>query len=158
MDLTYTEHSIQKQQDTHTHSSQSNMKHFLGYMMLGHKTNQQRRWKSYQVFFLLTTMVWNIRRKLGNSQIGGYQTAATEQSVGQRRKQKSSQKLRQVKMEIKHAKSSGTPEAILRGTLIMINAYVKKQGRSQKNYLTLFLKDTKKKWISSSYKEGNNKD
>ena len=48
-------------------------------------------------------------------------------------------------MEIKHAKSSGTPEAILRGTLIMINAYVKKQGRSQKNYLTLFLKDTKKK-------------
>ena len=49
MDLTYTEHSIQKQQDTH--SSQSNMKHFLEYMMLGHKTNQQRRWKSYQAFF-----------------------------------------------------------------------------------------------------------
>ena len=49
MDLTYTERSIQKQQDTHY--SQANMKHFLGYMMLGHKTNQQRRLKSYQAFF-----------------------------------------------------------------------------------------------------------
>lgn len=37
MDLTYTEHSIQKQQDAH--SSQANMKHFPGYIMLGHKTN-----------------------------------------------------------------------------------------------------------------------
>ena len=37
MDLTYTEHSIQKQQDTHF--SQANMKHFPGYMMLGHKTS-----------------------------------------------------------------------------------------------------------------------
>jgi hypothetical protein len=30
-------------------------------------------------------------------------------------------------MEIKHTKTYGTPEAVLRGKLIMISAYVKKQ-------------------------------
>ena len=61
MDLTYTEHSIQKQQDTHY--SQTNMKHFLGYMMLGHKTNQQKRLNHIKHFFLLTTMVWKTKEQ-----------------------------------------------------------------------------------------------
>ena len=33
----------------------------------------------------------------------------------------------QVKIEIKHTKIYGTPEEVLRGKLIMISAYVKKQ-------------------------------
>ena len=58
-------------------------------------------------------------------------------------------------MKRQQPKTCGTLKAVLRGKFITIQAYIKKQEKSQKNNLILHLKQLEKEEIENPRKEGN---
>ena len=73
---------------------------------------------------------------------------------------KSKDILKQWKWEHNNPKSVGHSKIVLRGKLIALQAYLKKQGKAQINNLTLHRNELEKEQTTKphEYNEGNNKD
>ena len=101
-----------------------------------------------------TTVEWNLKpitsRKLENSQICGNETSYSWTTIGSKRKTKWN--FKSISSENKNTAYQNLWDAakvVLRGNFILINAYIKKEERSQINKLTLNFKELEKEQAKS---------